>query len=131
MVDAIYRILNTEKVYDLEVAYDGFEAGEKFAGFKPELVILDIKMPGLDGYQVCSRIRENQKNKDVRILLVSGIIDEKQINRIKGSGANDYLCKPFSNEELRMKVMGLFGLNRRSSDRAVNQMNLSSSGESV
>ena len=104
MVDAIHRVLKKEKIYDLEVAYDGFEAGEKFFVFKPDMVILDIKMPGLDGYQLCSRIRGNQKNKNVRILLISGIIDKKETIRVKESGADDYLAKPFSNKNLKVKI---------------------------
>src|SRR3989338_7055679 len=96
MVDAIYRILKKEKIYDLEIAYDGFEAGRKFFGFKPDLIILDIRMPGLDGLQLCSRIRANQENKNVRILFISGVIDQKAMGRIKKSGIDDYLEKPFS-----------------------------------
>ena len=109
MVDAIHRILLREKVYDLEVAYDGFEAGEKFADFKPDLVILDIRMPGMDGNQLCSRIRANQKNKDVKVLLISGEIGEKEINRIKESGADDFLEKPFTNKALKEKIEMLLG----------------------
>ena len=104
MVDAIHRVLKREKIYDLEMAYDGFEAGEKFSDFKPDLVILDIKMPGLDGHQLCSRIRGNKRNRNVKILLISGVIDHKEVGRIKESGADDYLEKPFSNKDLKIKV---------------------------
>lgn len=107
MVDAIYRVLKREKIYDLEIAYDGFEAGEKFADFKPDLIVLDIKMPGLDGYQLCSRIRGDQENKNVRILLISGAIGQKEISRIKEAGADDHLEKPFNNKALKEKIEGL------------------------
>ena len=107
MVDAIYRVLKREKIYDLEIAYDGFEAGQKFSDFKPSLIILDIKMPGLDGYQLCSRIRSNLKNKDVRILLISGDIGPKEIRQINQSGADDYLEKPFKNHTLKEKIEDL------------------------
>jgi len=116
--DAIQRLFKREKIYDLEVALDGFEAGHKFADFKPDLIILDIRMPWLDGYQLCSRIRSNQKNKDVRILFISGLIEQKEIDRIQDSGADDYLAKPFSNEELKNKVMNLLDLNRRAEDKS-------------
>ena len=109
MVDAIQRFLKREKAYDLEVAYDGFEAGQKFSDFKPDMVILDIKMPGLDGYQLCSRIRSNQQNKDVKILLISGNIGSNEIRQIKKSGADDYLEKPFKNSVLKEKIGILLG----------------------
>jgi len=114
-VDSIYRNLMKENIYNLEVAYDGFEAGEKFSIFKPNLIILDIKMPGLDGYEVCSRIRSHQENKRVKILLISGSIDP---NRAKEVGADDYLQKPFSIKDLKVKIAELFGWNRREEDNA-------------
>ena len=117
--DAIQRLFKREKIYDLEVALDGFEAGHKFADFKPDLIILDIRMPWLDGYQLCSSIRSNQKNKDVRILFISGLIEPKEISRIKESGADEYLSKPFSNEELKKKVMSLLDMNRRAGDKSL------------
>ena len=64
MVDSIQRFLKREKRYDLGIAYDGFEAGQRFSEFKPDLVILDIRMPGLDGYKLCSHIRSNPENKN-------------------------------------------------------------------
>ena len=83
--------------------------GHKFADFQPDLIILDIRMPQLDGYQVCARIRSNQKDKNVKILLVSGIIGPKEARRIQESGADDYLAKPFSNKDLKIKIEKLLG----------------------
>jgi len=116
VVDSIQRFLKREKIYDLEVAFDGFEAGRKFSDFVPDLIILDIRMKGLDGFQLCSSIRGNPKNKNVKMLLISGLIEDKDIRRIRESGADDYLAKPFSNKELRNKVMGLLNLNRRAGE---------------
>jgi len=116
VVDSIQRFLKREKIYDLEVAFDGFEAGRKFSDFVPDLIILDIRMKGLDGWQLCSRIRSNPKNKNVKMLLISGLIEDKDISRIQESGADDYLAKPFTNKELRNKVMRLLGLNRRTGE---------------
>ncbi len=107
IVDAIQRFLRREKIYDLEVAYDGFEGGQKLADFKPDLIILDIKMPGLNGYEVCSHIRSKLENKSIKILLVSGTIDQNEIQQVETSGANDYLAKPFSNRSLKEKIENL------------------------
>ncbi|HBR15419.1 MAG TPA: response regulator [Candidatus Omnitrophica bacterium] len=109
MVDSIRRFLQRETVYDLEIAYDGFEAGQKFSDFKPDLVILDIKMPGLDGYKLCSHIRDNPENKNTKILLISGVINQNGLQQIKKSGANDYLAKPFNNKALKIKIEELLG----------------------
>ena len=109
MVDAIQRFLKREKVYDLEIAYDGFEAGQKFSDFKPDLVVLDIKMPGVDGYKLCSHVRDNPDNKSTKILLISGVINQNELQQIKKSGANDYLAKPFDNKTLKIKIEELLG----------------------
>ena len=110
MVDAIVRLLKRENKYNLEVAYDGFEAGQKFITHKPDLVILDIRMPRVDGYKLCSAMRNNPDNKNVKILIISGLIEAKGKNRIMKLGANDYLEKPFDNKQLIAKVNAFFGL---------------------
>ena len=116
MSDAIRRFLVRENLYDLEFAYDGFEAGEKFSSFKPDLVILDIMMPGLDGYRVCSDIRKNASNQRIKILFISGKIDGMTMEDVKGAGADDFLGKPFKLDDLRLKLRQLFGWNRRAED---------------
>lgn len=109
IVQAISRTLISNKQFEIDVAYDGFEAGQKFSFFKPDLVILDIRMPNLDGYHVCASIRKEASNKMVKILAVSGINDEHEIKRMMDLGANGYLHKPFSNIALQVKVMEMLG----------------------
>ncbi len=104
IVHAISRTLKVSNNYEVDVAYDGFEAGQKFSDFKPDLVILDIRMPNLDGYHVCSAIRKEAGNKDVKILAISGLNDQQEVKRMMELGANAFLPKPFSNSELQSKV---------------------------
>lgn len=110
MMQAIKRILMREKVFLIAIANDGFEAGREFSNFKPDLIILDIKMPGFDGYQVCSYIRKDLADTRVKILAISGISASAEgAKKIIRLGADDYLAKPFSNEELKMKIRSLLG----------------------
>ena len=104
IVSSLQRVLMLENKYTIETAYDGFEAGKKFFEMKPDLVILDICMPGLDGYQVCSNIRKDEKNKHVKILTISGMSEPLEIKKIMDLGADEYLQKPFSNELLLSKI---------------------------
>jgi two-component system response regulator VicR len=111
MVNAIERFLIREKMYDLQVAYDGFEAGQKFAIFNPDLVILDLKMPGVNGYTLCSNIRKVQKNKDVKIVLISGSIEHESM-QIEEMGADAYLEKPFKIQVLKKNIQMLLTKGR-------------------
>lgn len=108
VVDSIFRLFRREDKYDLEAAYDGFEAGQKFINHKPDLVILDIRMPRVDGYKLCSAIRNSPENKGVKILVISGLIESKDKGSIIKLGADDYLAKPFDNRILKAKVEKLF-----------------------
>ena len=116
MVDSIERLLKRENKYDLEVAYDGFEAGQKFITHKPDLVILDIRMPKVDGYKLCSAIRNNPENKSVKILVISGLLGAKDKDSVMKMGADDYLLKPFDNKELKTKIADLLGFSKRAAD---------------
>jgi excisionase family DNA binding protein len=75
MVSSMNRVLADPKRYIVESAYNGFEAGQKFTENKPDLVILDILMPRVSGYQLCRSIRNNPKNDRVKILVVSGVAE--------------------------------------------------------
>ncbi|MFA5059705.1 MAG: response regulator [Candidatus Omnitrophota bacterium] len=105
MSNSIKRAFYNDDSYEIEVAYDGFSAGQKYSEYNPDLIILDIKMPGLDGYEVCSRIRKT--NKDVKILSISGFADLDGIEKMIKLGANDYLAKPFTNRFLKTKIQKL------------------------
>lgn len=109
IVSSIQRMLTLENKYIIEVAYDGFEAGKKFATFNPHFIILDIRMPGVDGYQVCANIRSDPKNSGIKILAISGVSENDEIKKIMDLGADDYLGKPFSNKVLKERINRLLG----------------------
>ncbi|MBF0619595.1 MAG: response regulator [Candidatus Omnitrophica bacterium] len=110
MVSAFRRALMGNKKYTIDVAYDGFAAGQKFADFKPDLILLDVKMPGIDGYEVVRRLRADPAGKDVKVIIISGTLDMDSVERIVKAGANDFLSKPFRNEYLRLKVDRMLGI---------------------
>lgn len=103
MVRSVNRVLQGEGKYIVDTAYNGFEAGQKFTEHKPDVVILDLRMPKVDGYQLCRSIRNNPKNNHIKILIISGIVDSHQ-EKIMEAGADDYLAKPFDNKDLKTKV---------------------------
>ena len=109
MVCSIERTLLLENVYEIETAFDGFSAGRKFLEFRPDFIILDIWMPGLNGYEVCAQIRKEPSAKSVKILAISGTDNPKEIEKIISQGADDYMVKPFGNKDLTDRIKKLLG----------------------
>ena len=97
-------IFDKNESYLCKYADNGEKALDIFHTFIPDIVLLDIMLPGIDGYEVCKRIRQNPKHKFVKIIMISGkaMLEE----RLKGydTGADDYLIKPFDKDELLAKV---------------------------
>lgn len=81
-------------------ASDGFHAGLLLEQLNPAVIVLDLSMPGMDGFSVIRYIRDEQKNSDIRILVVSALADQ-QLDHAMAIGADAVLSKPFSNAQLR------------------------------
>ena len=89
----------------VEVAYDGFEAGQKVAEFRPDLVLLDLMMPGLDGFRVCRRIRQAPGGEGVRVIAMTGYYTEDNVRKALESGAEACLAKPLD-RTLLLELVG-------------------------
>lgn len=92
--------------YQLDFAADGFQAGVKIFSSKPNLITLDLSMPGLDGFEVLKFIREQPELAAVRILVLSGL-GQAELEKAIQLGANAALSKPFENEQLLKLVQQL------------------------
>ncbi len=98
--------------YQLVFASNGPEALEKAAAYSPDLILLDVMMPGMDGFEVCRRLRANPRLAEIPIILVTAL-DDRQ-SRLQGieAGADDFVTKPFDHAELRARVRTITRLNR-------------------
>ena len=97
------------KLYE---AGDGFEAGKLVLDALPDLVILDLKLPGVDGFRVCANIREDDRFKHTKILAITGQDTAENKNKILRAGADDYLPKPFEVKDLLEKAKRLLEIAR-------------------
>ena len=91
------------KEHECAVAQDGFEAGRKITEFRPGLVILDVKLPGLNGYQVCENLKKDEATKSIRILAVTAYGSPEDKHKMLSLGADAYLSKPL-NSDLFLKT---------------------------
>ena len=91
---------------EVKVANDGFVAGGLVQTFSPDVVLLDLIMPGVDGFQVCKAIKQDSSTRDIRIVAMTALHSEENIRRIIDEGAEHCLKKPFTPEQL-FSVMGV------------------------
>jgi DNA-binding response OmpR family regulator len=101
------QFLMEQNGYATIVAFSGEEAMEAVAKHHPDLILLDIMLPVVDGLEVCQRIRENPEWKDIRIVLVTALGSEANVTKGLDLGADAYVIKPFSNAVLVAKVKEL------------------------
>ena len=104
-VDILVEALKND--YKLSVAIDGERALRAVEKSQPDLVLLDIMMPGLDGYEVCRRLRASEATRDLPIMFLSALEDVQNKARGFELGANDYLTKPFEILEVKARVRSL------------------------
>ncbi|HKT75045.1 MAG TPA: response regulator [Steroidobacteraceae bacterium] len=85
---------------ETELARDGFEAGSKVESFRPHALVLDLMMPGIDGFEVCRRLRSRPTLSHIRIIAMTGFASPENVERILAAGADACLPKPLEAERL-------------------------------
>ncbi len=90
-------------------AIDGFEAGQKVSELALSLIILDLRLPGMDGLKVCGMIRSNSKLNKIKILAISGHNPDESAKQSLNAGADDFLRKPFNADELKETISRILG----------------------
>jgi DNA-binding response OmpR family regulator len=116
VLNAVKRIFKKDD-YKMEFAQDGEKALQIAMSFDPDIVILDIMMPGIDGYEVCRRLKSGRKTSEVMVLLLSAKSDLKDKLAGYEALADDYLTKPYEPEELRARIKILLRLKNTLDER--------------
>ena len=101
------QFLMEQNGYETLVAFSGEEAMETVARHRPDLILLDIMLPVVNGFEVCQRVRENPEWKDIRIVLVTALGSDINVTKGLDLGADAYVTKPFANVDLVAKVKEL------------------------
>lgn len=103
------EFLLKQKGHSVKVAGNGEEALEAVRTFAPDLILLDVMMPRLSGYDVCQKVRENPQWNGIRIVMLSAKGREVEVSKGIAVGADAYVTKPFSTRDLVAKVQELLG----------------------
>jgi len=103
----VYRLEHSG--YRVVTAHDGEEALRLALAEPPALAVIDVMMPKLDGYELTRELRSHDETKDMRVILLTASVQDADVHRGFEAGADDYLRKPFSPQELLMRVQALLG----------------------
>jgi DNA-binding response OmpR family regulator len=95
--------------YRVVVAHDGEEALRAVREHVPALAVLDVRMPKMDGYEVTRAIRADDATRDIPVILLTARVQDADVQRGFEAGADDYVRKPFSPQELRSRVQAILG----------------------
>ena len=104
IVELIVDVLARDGRFDVRTASSGYDAGVLTQQFRPELILLDYMLPDVNGNIVCQTIRKNPEFENIKIIIVSGVIKQDEIDQLLKSGAEDFIKKPFNISELTDKV---------------------------
>jgi excisionase family DNA binding protein len=100
LVELITDVLESDGRFEVRIANNGFDAGMMVKEYRPDLIVLDVMLPDINGKEVCQRVRSDESLDGVRIICISGMVEDDKIDELKAAGADDFLHKPFEVEQL-------------------------------
>ncbi len=100
LVDLMQDAFARDGRFDIKTANNGFGAGMLVKEFRPDLVVLDVMLPDINGKEVCQRVRNDPTMKSVKIICISGMVEQNKIADLRAAGADDFMNKPFAVDAL-------------------------------
>ena len=110
LVELIRDVFDADGRFDVRVANNGFDAGMMGKEYKPDIIVLDVMLPDINGKEVCQRVRSDSTLDDVRIICISGMVEADKIDDLKEAGADDFMQKPFEVDSLFARVCELLDI---------------------
>jgi two-component system, OmpR family, response regulator len=104
IVDLLVEVLTRDGRFEVKTATSGYEAGIQTQRFRPDCILLDYMLPDVNGNVVCHTIRKNPEFENIRIIIVSGVIKQEEIDQLLKSGAQDFVKKPFDINDLVNRI---------------------------
>jgi excisionase family DNA binding protein len=104
LVELIRDVLEADGRFEVRVANNGFDAGMMTKEYRPDIIVLDVMLPDINGKEVCQRVRSDSSMDDVKIICISGMVEQDKVAELKEAGANDFMQKPFEIEALVERI---------------------------
>jgi excisionase family DNA binding protein len=100
LVELICTVLEGDGRFETKSVNNGFDAGMMVREYRPDLIVLDVMLPDINGKEVCVRVRNDSSLEDVKIICISGMVETDKITELMAAGADDFLQKPFETDRL-------------------------------
>src|SRR4051812_6767917 len=110
VVELIKDVLEKDGRFEIKDVNNGFAAGMLAKDYHPDLIILDVMLPDINGQAVCELIRNDPTMSDIKIICISGMVEEDKIAELRAAGADDFLHKPLDIDELIRRVSRLLDI---------------------
>jgi len=110
IIELFLDVLSRDDRFEVKSARTGYDAGMLTEQFRPHLVLLDYMLPDINGNLVCDRIRSNPELAGTKIIVISGVVNQDEIDTLLRSGADDFVKKPFNIEKLIERMSEMLGV---------------------
>ena len=107
LVELITDVLERDGRFEVRSVNNGFDAGMMVKDYKPDLIVLDVMLPDINGKEVCQRVRSDKTMDSVQIICISGMVEEDKVDGLRQAGANDFMRKPFEVDRLIERICQL------------------------
>lgn len=112
LVELLVDVFHRDGRFDIRTANNGFGAGMLVKEFRPDLVVLDVMLPDINGKEVCERVRSDDTLDAVKIICISGMVEQEKIADLRLAGANEFIQKPFTIDKLLERACDLLEIER-------------------
>lgn len=103
-IQMVIRLMLQKKGYEVKCASSGLEAFQEIPEFKPDLIMLDVMMPGMDGYEVCRKLKSSEHTKNIPVIMLTALGMGEDFEKAIENGADWYIVKPFNSRQLLSRV---------------------------
>jgi DNA-binding response OmpR family regulator len=111
IVELLTDVLTEGGKFECRAVNNGFEAGKQANEYHPDLIILDIMLPDINGKAVCEAIRRDPNLTDIKIICISGMVEEDKISELMAAGADSFMHKPLDIDALKTKIADLLDMS--------------------
>ena len=111
LVELLKYVFDRDGRFETRTVNNGFDAGMQVKEFRPDVMVLDVMLPDINGKEVCQRVRSDKNLDAVKIICISGMVEQDKISELIDAGADDFMNKPFTVDSLLERVCALLNID--------------------